>query len=88
MQKNKLEHIALILDGNKRWAKNNKVSLIKAYKEGFQNIENLIDDVLKFNIKYITMFTLSSENIKRASVKNIFQVIYDDFSFFFIIILL
>ena len=83
MNKNKLEHIAFILDGNKRWAKKNNISLKKAYKEGLQNIFNLSKDCIDIKLKYLTLFTLSSENIERSSVHNIFEVIYDDFSFFF-----
>ena len=41
MLKNKLEHIAFILDGNKRWAKKNNVTLKSAYKNGLQSILNL-----------------------------------------------
>jgi undecaprenyl diphosphate synthase len=80
---NKLAHIALILDGNKRWAKNNKIILQKAYKEGLNNISNLINNCIEINLKYLTLFTLSSENLYRTSVNNIFQIIYDDFSYFF-----
>ncbi len=83
MLSNKLDHIALILDGNKRWAKKNNLSLKKSYKKGLDNINNLINSSLYLKIKYLTLFTLSSENLKRPSVKNIYQVIYDDFSFFF-----
>ena len=83
MPKNNLEHIAFILDGNKRWAKKNSINLKNAYKKGLENINNLINSSLELNLKYLTLFTLSSENIQRKSVSNIFQVIYDDFSFFF-----
>jgi len=83
LPKNKLDHIAFILDGNKRWAKKNNVSLRDAYKEGLQNINNLISNCLEFNLKNLTLFTLSSENINRKSVNNIFEVIYDEFTFFF-----
>lgn len=83
MAKNNLEHIAFILDGNKRWAKKNNVDLKTAYKRGLENISNLISNCLNINLKYLTLFTLSSENLKRTSVFNIFDVIYDDFSFFF-----
>jgi len=82
LQNNKLEHIAFILDGNKRWAIKNNVTIKKAYKKGLENINELINNCLEFNLKYLTLFTLSSENIKRSSVKNIYQIIYDDFSFF------
>jgi undecaprenyl diphosphate synthase len=80
---NNLEHIAFILDGNKRWAKKNSINLKDAYKKGLENITDLINNCLEINLNYLTLFTLSSENIQRQSVNNIFQVIYDDFSFFF-----
>ena len=83
MPNNNLEHIAFILDGNKRWAKKNNISLKNAYKKGLENISDLINSSLKLKLKYLTLFTLSSENIQRQSVDNIFQVIYDDFSYFF-----
>jgi undecaprenyl diphosphate synthase len=79
----KLEHIAFILDGNKRWAKKNNINLKNAYKKGLENISDLVVNCIDIKLKYLTLFTLSSENIKRQSVNNIFQVIYDDFSFFF-----
>ena len=83
MPNNNLEHIAFILDGNKRWAKKNNVNLKNAYKKCLENISDLISNCLEMKLKYLTLFTLSSENIQRQSVNNIFQVIYDDFSFFF-----
>lgn len=83
MPKNKLAHIAMILDGNKRWAKNNNSSLIKGYKEGFENIQKMVNICIDLKLSYLTLFTLSSENLKRNSVNNIFQVVYDDFNFFF-----
>ena len=83
MLNNNLEHIAFILDGNKRWAKKNNINLKSSYKKGLENISDLISDCINIKIKYLTLFTLSSENIQRKSVNSIFQVIYDDFSFFF-----
>ena len=83
MPNNSLEHIAFILDGNKRWAKKNNISLQNAYKKGLENISELISNCLEIKLKYLTLYTLSSENIQRKSINNIFQVIYDDFSFFF-----
>ena len=83
MPNNSLDHIAFILDGNKRWAKKNNINLKKAYKKGLENISALINNCLEIELKNLTLFTLSSENIQRKSVNNIFQVIYDDFAFFF-----
>ncbi len=83
MPNNNLAHIAFILDGNKRWAKKNNFNLKNAYKKGLENISKLINNSLEIKLKYLTLFTLSSENIQRQSVNNIFQVIYDDFAYFF-----
>ena len=83
MPNHKLEHIAFILDGNKRWAKKNNINLKNAYKKGLENISDLVVNCIDIKLKYLTLFTLSSENIQRQSVNSIFQVIYDDFSFFF-----
>ena len=83
MLNNKLEHVAFILDGNKRWAKKNNISIKEAYREGLNNITKLINSSLKLKLKYLTLFTLSSENIYRSSINNIYQIIYDDFAFFF-----
>ena len=83
MPNHNIEHIAFILDGNKRWAKKNNISLKNAYKKGLENISELISNCLEIKLKYLTLYTLSSENIQRKSINNIFQVIYDDFSFFF-----
>jgi len=80
---NKLEHIAFILDGNKRWAKRNNINFKSAYKKGLENITELINNCVNLKIDYLTLFTLSSENIQRQSVISIFQIIYEEFSFFF-----
>ena len=66
---NKLEHIAFILDGNKRWAKKNNLSNINGYTKGFENIRNLINFSLSINLSHLTIFALSSENFKRTSIK-------------------
>ena len=77
-----LKHIALILDGNKRWAKKQKVSLFKGYKKGFDNIAVISKSCLDLGVSNLTLFTLSSENLKRNSVNNIFKIIYDYFNEF------
>ncbi len=77
---NNLSHIALILDGNKRWAKKNSFTNIVAYTKGFENISNLVKYSLTLNLKNLTIFTLSSENFKRSSINIIYKIIYDNFS--------
>ena len=77
---NKLNHIALILDGNKRWAKKNNISNLNGYTKGFENIKNLVTYSLSNKISNLTIFTLSSENFNRSSVNIIYDIIYNNFS--------
>ena len=77
---NKLKHIALILDGNKRWAKKNKTTYINGYSKGFENIQNLVDYTLSKKISNLTIFALSSENFNRSSINLIYELIYNNFS--------
>ena len=77
---NNLYHIALILDGNKRWAKKNNLSNINGYLKGFENISNLVKCALSLNLPYLTIFALSSENFKRSSINIIYNIIYENFS--------
>jgi len=80
LNKNNLRHIALILDGNKRWAKKNGNTNINGYKKGFENIKFIVDHGLKLNLKDLTLFTLSSENFNRPSINIIYQIINENFS--------
>ena len=80
MPQNKLSHIAFILDGNKRWAKLNNLLTKEGYKKGFNNIENIIEYSTSINLSFLTLFTLSSENFNRSSVKIIYEIIYSNFS--------
>ena len=77
---NTLNHIALILDGNKRWAKNNNFSNFEGYSKGFQNIRNFVNYSLSINLNYLTIFALSSENFNRSSIDLIYKIIYNNFS--------
>ena len=77
---NKLNHIALILDGNKRWAKFNGYSKTIGYSKGFENIKNIVKHSLNNNIKNLTIFALSSENYNRSNINIIYEIIYENFS--------
>ena len=77
---NNLSHIALILDGNKRWSKKNNYSNIQGYTEGFKNIKRIVDYCLSIKLTNLTLFTLSSENFNRTSINIIYEIIYENFS--------
>ena len=80
---NKLEHIAFILDGNKRWAKKNNFSSLVGYSKGFENIKNLVNFSLNIKLKNLTLYALSSENFHRSSLDLIYDIIYKNFSKYF-----
>ena len=63
------------MDGNQRWSKKNKKKIEEGYLAGFDNLEKIVNYCLKINIKYITVFALSSENLQRNSSYVIFQTI-------------
>ena len=73
---NNLSHIALILDGNKRWAKNNHLPIIDGYKKGFANIKNIVEYSLYKKISYLTLFTLSSENYNRSTIDILYEILH------------
>ena len=77
---NKLDHVALILDGNKRWAKQNNQNKINGYLKGFENIKKVVKYSLNLNISNLTIFALSSENFQRSSINIIYKIIYDNFT--------
>ena len=77
---NNLNHIALILDGNKRWSNNNNKSSLYGYTKGFENIKKIVLYSISKQIPNLTMFTLSSENFKRSSINLIYDIIYENFS--------
>jgi len=77
---NNLNHIALILDGNKRWAKNNSKTNLYGYTKGFENIRNIVNYSISKKVSNLTIFTLSSENFNRSSIDLIYDIIYKNFS--------
>ena len=62
----KLEHIAIILDGNRRWATENELNPWLGHKKGAETVEQLLDWCEKLNVKFVTLYTFSTENFKRS----------------------
>ncbi len=60
-------HIAIILDGNGRWAKNRGLSRTEGHKEGVKNLEILINECRNLEVKYLTLYVFSTENWKRPA---------------------
>jgi undecaprenyl diphosphate synthase len=58
-------HIAIIMDGNGRWAKARDLPRIAGHKEGAVAVRLAIENAIKFGVRYLTLFSFSSENWKR-----------------------
>ena len=62
----KLEHIAIILDGNRRWASENEINPWLGHKRGAETVEQLLDWCEKLGVKFVTLYTFSTENFRRS----------------------
>ena len=59
-------HIAIIMDGNRRWARQRNLDVKTGHKEGAKTLENIVRYAKKVGIKYITVYAFSTENWKRS----------------------
>lgn len=66
MLEEKLNHLAIIMDGNGRWAQKRNLPINEGHREGAKTLEKTIDSCLKFNIKSLTVYAFSTENWKRS----------------------
>lgn len=59
------EHVAIIMDGNGRWAKKRMLPRNAGHKKGAQVVEQIVEDAWNLGIKYLTVYAFSTENWKR-----------------------
>jgi undecaprenyl diphosphate synthase len=59
------EHVAIIMDGNGRWAKKRGLPRIAGHKEGMDVVKRTVEIAVHYNIKILTLFAFSTENWKR-----------------------
>ena len=62
---NSLNHVAIIMDGNGRWGLKNRKSRNAGHKAGLMAVEKIINESIKRNIKFLTLYAFSTENWKR-----------------------
>lgn len=65
-QENLPKHIAIIMDGNRRWARNKGLPVGLGHKEGAKTLEKIVRYAKQIGIKYITVYAFSTENWKRS----------------------
>ncbi|WP_182199620.1 isoprenyl transferase [Paraliobacillus salinarum] len=59
------DHIAIIMDGNGRWAQKRGLPRFAGHKEGLSVVVKVVKAAVKYNVKVLTMYTFSTENWKR-----------------------
>lgn len=59
------QHVAIIMDGNGRWAKEKSLPRAEGHRRGIQRVEEIIKAAGEIGIKYLTLFAFSAENWKR-----------------------
>ena len=59
------EHVAIILDGNGRWAKKRFMPRNYGHSQGAKTVEQICEDAWDIGIKYLTVYAFSTENWKR-----------------------
>lgn len=78
-------HIAIIMDGNRRWAKAKGKNAAFGHKEGAKNLEKIVRYANKIGLKYITVYAFSTENWKRTEeevtgLMTLFKMYLDDYA--------
>ena len=84
-KENMPKHIAIIMDGNRRWAKSRNLPVSLGHKEGAKTLEKIVRYSNKIGLEYITVYAFSTENWKRAedevkALMMLLQNYLDDYS--------
>lgn len=62
-------YVAIIMDGNARWARANGVSVLKGHREGARNLERIVRDAADLGIEELTVYAFSTENWSRPATE-------------------
>ena len=76
------EHVAIIMDGNGRWARKHKLSVSKGHRQGTETLREIIRHTDDLGIKALSLYAFSTENWKRSEeeVAALMQLILDFFA--------
>lgn len=75
-------HVAIIMDGNGRWARARGLPRLAGHKAGTENLRRIVEACVEFGIKYLTIYAFSTENWGRPKdevrgLMNIFDEVFD-----------
>ena len=70
-------HVAIIMDGNVRWAETRNLSRLEGHRAGTENIRRVVENFVKYQVKYLTLYAFSTENWRRpqAEVRELMQIL-------------
>ena len=76
-------HVAIIVDGNGRWAKERGMTRLQGHDAGFENLVSLSKYILSKGVKYLSLYVFSTENFKREKAEvnhlmGLFVLLYRD----------
>ncbi|MGK2943961.1 MAG: isoprenyl transferase [Desulfuromonadales bacterium] len=55
-------HLAIIMDGNGRWAEQRRLPRILGHRKGVESVQSIVDECMELGIRYLTLYAFSSEN--------------------------
>ena len=58
-------HVAIIMDGNGRWAEKKGKIRLEGHRKGVENLERILEHCINRGVKYLTAYAFSTENWKR-----------------------
>jgi len=64
-----LRHVAIIMDGNNRWARSRGLAGLAGHERGVERVRDAMDSCARHNIQYLTIFAFSSENWQRPAAE-------------------
>jgi undecaprenyl diphosphate synthase len=70
-------HVAIIMDGNARWAERFGLPRLEGHRAGTENIRRVIETFAEYHVKYVTLYAFSTENWKRpkSEVRGLMQIL-------------
>ena len=71
------QHVAIIMDGNGRWAQERGLPRMEGHRQGSENVRRIISTFSRHGVKYLTLFAFSTENWKRpvGEVRGLFRLL-------------
>src|SRR4029079_6686781 len=60
-------HVAVIMDGNGRWARRRRLPRVDGHRRGLETVRNLVRTCAEMGVEYLTLFAFSSENWRRPA---------------------